>query len=304
MSSTENLLLKRIHETGAVQIWNHEKGPVFWYAASVPGPFYVNTELVIGRELSQKLLVEITNIVATYKDPGLRAAKLNELIVPAWQNNESYQQVIQAMVDKAAQEFEKGAYTAISGGERRDWLFSIPFAAVTGLPHLYLFKDGTSTPALAENTMVLHVADLINNAASYFDLWLPILQRNKYHCAGTICVNTRGENGLNRLKAAHVKTVALNAINLEFFAKSLSNGLITQNVHDEVAKYLDNQTEWARTYLMGNPDLFSVDTIEPKSFPRMQSFFENDPWQLKKQNEEFFNQMNARIQARISREKQ
>jgi len=61
-------LIHRIHETKAVSIWNHKTGPIFWYAASVPGPFYVNTELVIGPALSASLLKSITQIVETISE--------------------------------------------------------------------------------------------------------------------------------------------------------------------------------------------------------------------------------------------
>ena len=39
-----------------------KRGPVFWYAASVPGPFYVYTELVIGPALAEKLLAARSRI--------------------------------------------------------------------------------------------------------------------------------------------------------------------------------------------------------------------------------------------------
>ena len=57
-------MIKRIHDTKAVSIWNSKTGPIFWYAANVPGPFYVTTELVIGPDLSAKLLKDITALIA------------------------------------------------------------------------------------------------------------------------------------------------------------------------------------------------------------------------------------------------
>lgn len=301
MKNTEDAMLKLIHETKAVSIWNHKTGPVFWYAASVPGPFYVNTELVIGPALAKDLLEKITNIVAGTEDNAKRAAQLNEVILGAYRKDAQYQQVIAVMVEKAKREFAPNSYTAISGGERRDWLFSIPFAAATGIKHVFLFKNKTfyCTDALKPNEPTLHIADLINNAASYFDLWFPLLQKAQLNYIGTICVNIRGTNGLNRLSEHGKQTVTLNNVDTTFFEKSFANDLIDQTTLDEIKSYFVSSKEWAEKYLMKNVGLFDVPHLSAKDFERLQSFFANDPWKLKADNAAFFAAMQIEINKRL-----
>ena len=234
MTNPQAEILKIIHDTKAVSIWNRATGPVFWYAAGVPGPFYVNTELVIGPALAKELLEKITALLASSNDPATRVAQLEAMMMDAYNKTPPYKTVIAAMVQKARQEFPQGSFDAVSGGERRDWLFSIPFAKEMGVRHLYMFKNQTSCcpDGVQASERMLHVADLINNAASYFDLWLPALQKAKLECAGTLCVNSRGSNGVDRLRAANIKTVPLNSIDVDFFAQWLKEGLIDQGTYD------------------------------------------------------------------------
>jgi len=301
MGDSQNILLKLIHDTKAVSIWNHKTGPVFWYAANVPGPFYVNTELVIGPALAEKLLNRITSIVADVKDPAARVTQLNELILTAYKNDGTYGQVITAMIERAKTEFPTGRYDVISGGERRDWLFSIPFAHECGVRHVFLFKDQSiySEQPLKAGERALHVADLINNAASYFDRWFPILEKAKLTCIGTICINSRGTNGLQRLKEHGCKTVVLNSVDMSFFEQSLTSGLIDRDTHEELGVYFASAQDWARQYLMQDTALFNVANTDKKSLERLQHFFANDPWSLRKVHGTFFAEIETQIGKRL-----
>lgn len=301
MADSKNTLLKLIHETKAVSIWNHKTGPVFWYAASVPGPFYVNTELVIGPALANELLAKITDIIASIADGAGRAAQLNKIIMDAYSSSAIYQQVISAMVVTTKAEFPHGSFDLISGGERRDWLFSIPLAHALNIKHVFLFKNQTTYCAetLKDGERALHVADLINNAASYFDLWFPILEEAHLNYIGTVCVNIRGTNGLNRLRKHGKKTVTLNNVDQDFFEKSQASGLIDADTLNEIKTYFTSSLDWAKHYLMDDVKLFDVKNLDPKSFERLQSFFNKDPWSLKTNHASFFVSMQAEINKRL-----
>jgi len=302
LTAANDKLLKLIHDTKAVSIWNHRTGPVFWYAASVPGPFYVNTELVIGPAIAETLLEKITAIVANTNDLAQRAKQLTELILDAHKKSPMYQQVITAMVDAAKSEFPAGNFDVVSGGERRDWLFSIPFAKSIGARHVFLFKNQSVFCAqrLKPDEKALHIADLINNAASYFDLWFPILAKAQLHYAGTICVNSRGTNGMQRLREHGKKTVALNSVDTGFFEKWRAGGLIDQDTLTEIKAYFTSPGDWAAQYLMQDVALFDVPGLDKKSFERLQSFFANDPWSLKKDHPDFFAAMKDEVAKRLN----
>jgi hypothetical protein len=303
MIYTQNDLLKLIHDTQAVSIWDHAKGPVFWYAANVPGPFYVNTEMVIGAELSEKLLREITAIVAGTLDAQARAEQLNRLILDAFKKTPSWQRLISTMIARARAEFSQQDFTMISGGERRDWLFSIPFAHVCNAPQLFLFKNKTmfcEQPVKAGQN-VLHVSDLINNAASFFDLWQPALNALQLGCVGNLCVNVRGENGLNRLREAGQKTVALVTIDVDFFRLLHASNLISQAVFEEISVFFASSQDWAVKYLIGKPELFNAQSCDAKSFERLRFFILNDPWKLRGKHEAFFATMQKEIEKRLAK---
>ncbi len=303
MIYTQKDLLRRILETKAVSIWNHKTGPIFWYAASVPGPFYVNTELVIGPELSKTLLKGITAIVEETKDGKARAEKLESLILAAYEKDEIFKSLIETLAARIKTEFAAGSFTALSGGERRDWLFSLPVARLLGVKHVYLFKNGDfyCDQPIKQGEVALHVSDLINNAASYFDNWLPILQKAGLSCVGTVCVTSRGTNGVDRLKASGVKVVALNSVDVSFFEQSRDSGLIDDAVLEELKLFFRSAKEWASQYVMEKPELFNVPAIDEKSFERLQTFFSKDPWELRKTHEAFFASMSAAIAQRLKK---
>ena len=65
----------------------------------MPGPFYINTEMVIGRSLAEHLLREITAIVAGTVDTEARAEQLNALILDAYKTHPSWQRLIATMIE-------------------------------------------------------------------------------------------------------------------------------------------------------------------------------------------------------------
>ncbi len=303
MIYTQSDLLKLLHDTRAVSIWNRDKGPVFWYAANVPGPFYVNTEMVIGASIAEKMLREITAIVAGTIDTQARSLQLHHLIMDAYKTNPAWQKLIATMLDRARAEWTTHDFTMISGGERRDWLFSIPFAHAADMPHLYLFKNKTHYCGqhVKKGEKVLHVSDLINNAASFFDLWQPALNDLGLGCSGNLCVNLRGENGLKRLNEAKQKTVALVTIDREFFRLLHADDLIDRATFEEIAVFFGSAQDWAALYLIGNPQLFAIDTCDAKSFERLRFFISHDPWHLRPKHEVFFTAMSDAIKMRASK---
>jgi orotate phosphoribosyltransferase len=299
LAYTSDDLLKLIHDSKALSIWDRKKGPVLWYILGVPGPFYFNVELMIGKDAAERLLEKITTILAETPDLDKRAEKLNALILPAYESSPAHKQIIAAMAAKLRENTSPGECGFISGGERRDWLFSIPLAKELGLPHVFLFKNQNMYCAqpLKPNAAGLHVADLINNAASYFDMWLPALKKAQLSCPVTECVVSRGI-GAGKLEESGVKVLPLVTIDLGFFERSHANGLIDKETLEEIATHFRSPKEWAEKYLIGKTDVFDVAHAEGKSFERMQSFFTKDPWSLRAAHGAFFDTMQAAIAAR------
>ncbi len=299
MSDASSEIVRMIHDTKALSIWSREKGPVFWYAAGVPGPFFVNTEFVIGPDVAARLLKNITAILAETKDISQRSEKVRQAVMAEYSASPAYRRVIELMAELARREFPDLRQSVVSGGERRDWFFSVPLAEVLGLPHLFLFKDKTAhcQRKLQGGEKALHVTDLINNAASYFDAWFPALEKSGNPCLGTVCVNSRGV-GAEKLKNAGVKAAAMNVIDAGYFEKLASAGLISKDTAEEIKTYFASAQEWGRRYLTRDVGVFDVEGLDDKSFERLRAFFANDPWEMKKGNEEFFAKMAELIKGR------
>ena len=286
-------ILKTLLDTNAVSIWNSKTGPVFWYAANVPGPFYVNTEKIIGEELSELMLSEITKIVSSSDSFVEKSKLLKKSILDAFLKDAKWQSVIRQLIDISNVDFQDSSFHIVSGGERRDWLFSIPFAYLLKMPHLYLFKKGdfvfesndifvstkNEIPALKNinNLKSVHVSDLINNASSFFDAWMPALKKAESECIGNLCVTVRGDKGRSRLEAIGQKIVSLVTVDVQFFTQLCSMQLISKETLDEVLVFFDSSDKWIRKYVLENGTLFLSLPKDAKSCERMKTFFETDP---------------------------
>ena len=298
--STAAIMPKLLLKSGALTIWDHRQDPVLWYAAGVPGPFFLNTEWMIGKDLAGGLLTRINALLAETPDAATRASQLKSLITPTFQESSDWQAIIRALAERTRESFRANSFDVLSGGERRDWFFSVPLAHALTLPHLFLFKNGTSfcTQPTPSGTRALHVADLINNAASYFDAWLPLLEKLGLKCAGTVCVNSRGP-GAERLEKAGYKVAALNSIDELFFEKLYAQKLISSETREEIATYFRSGKAWAETYLCPlDTGQFGIAALDAKSFERMQAFFNHDPWELRKAHPSFWLRLTEAIACR------
>ena len=54
----------------------------------------------------------------------------------------SFEEVIDVLAENASRLLPKVGHRRISGGQRRDWIFSGPVANKLSLPHLSIYKDG------------------------------------------------------------------------------------------------------------------------------------------------------------------
>ncbi|MDY0029161.1 MAG: hypothetical protein RBR86_04365 [Pseudobdellovibrionaceae bacterium] len=292
--------LELIFSSKAVSIWNHETGPVFWYAAGVPGPFYVNTEKLIGADQSAALLEAINGIVG--KDPlssEMKSEAVREAVLKSYHSNEVFRRIVATMIETSP--FPISGIDLISGGERRDWFFSVPFAEELGLDHLYIFKNGdvfrrSGNTANPSGMRCVHISDLINNAASYFDKWLPILADHKMDLLGTISVINRGQVGMDRLKEADVKVHTLKSIDLPLFSELAQSGLIPISAGDEISLYFKSKEDWARKYILARPEVFGLNAgLDEKSKDRLKSFLAQDPWGLEPSAQDTFNKLRSAL---------
>jgi hypothetical protein len=180
---------------------------------------------------------------------------------------------------------DKKAY-AISGGQRRDWLFSGPVAYNLGIHHISLYKNGNRemvTPTgevhsrihlVGKEIEALHFVDLLTEASSCYRLegeepagWIPMLRENGFPINNLVTVVSRLQGGEQRLKQQGVNVEAKVAIDGDF--------LRNYSRQPEIAVlYNQNPTAWSQDYLRNNGALLFAADFDPagKKLDRAKKF--------------------------------
>jgi hypothetical protein len=256
---------------------------MFWYAAGVPGAFYVNTEKVIGPSIASNLLKKFDALLEMEDSESTRSHAIKASILKTYKEEALYQTVVNQIVKVL--ESRDGDYI-VSGGERRDWLFSVPVSYELDKQHLYLFKNNTTFIDQAEHSIkaraCIHISDLIHNAASYTNNWIPLVNSTGTRITSTVCVVARGNNGLNALTSLSIDSISLETIDLSFMQRAYESGLIDFNAYQQVKSYLRSPKEWASQILLElGLHSFGIEQASSVNLERILSFLEKDPLSLR-----------------------
>ena len=166
---------------------------------------------------------------------------------------------------------------AISGGQRRDWLFSGPVAYNLGIPHVSLYKNGQIEVvdprgnAYSKHFLesrgfdILHFVDLLTEASSCYRLennrpagWIPMIRNEFLNINNLVAVVTRKQGGEQRLSDQKVNVEAKVAIDKDF--------LLDYSKQPEIAvSYFENPSLWSQNYLKENGALELLETFDPKN---------------------------------------
>ena len=151
----------------------------------------------------------------------------------------------------------------ISGGERRDWFFSILISIISKKPHLFLTKDKQVYDQHGKQVKdircgsVFHIADLITLGSSYIDKWIPAVESVRGFIGGTATVVDRCQGGKVTLDKHCILCESTVHINEEFFNTACEKGYITQAQRDVCVNFLNNQKDWTPNFIRENPEFLS-----------------------------------------------
>jgi orotate phosphoribosyltransferase len=263
MEDTRNPILEGLFRTEAVQV-SPADAP-FWYTSGKFGPYYVNTHYLLGsRKAAEAMLATIDAAVADKEAcPGL----LRPLFREACRENATYRATIDALCDATKELSASSRIDAISGGERRDWYFSLLLAENLGLPHVSLFKDGSAVrtepdSASAPKTLaagalsglrVLHVVDIVTEASSYVRAWIPFLQELGAVFEDTLSVVDRDQGGCEVLAERGVRLHSLARISSDLFRDAARAGLIGNAQYEMVVGFTKDPDAFLATFLSRHP---------------------------------------------------
>ncbi|MCX6815422.1 MAG: hypothetical protein NT120_01040 [Candidatus Aenigmarchaeota archaeon] len=236
------IISKLLVETGA---YRDLDTPVILTSGRI-GIYYVNTE---------KLLQD----GGKFNDYGDNSQQMIAHAMLVMNDNPSFGKVIDIMsaeIDSMFLSDDSKNARAISGGQRRDWLFSGPVAAMLGYPHISLYKDGRfyalshdfSKDVSIGGYSAVHVSDLMTSGSSSYDSretpptgWIPMIRTGNARIHKLATVVSRLEGGEQALKKADVDVFSFVQIDEDFVR--------AQSKNTKALEYVKDPDGWSERFL-------------------------------------------------------
>jgi len=279
-------LLQALLETEALRL--PPPGEVFWYTSGTVGPYYINTHYLYGGpEGAEELLA----FIDAEKEEEDFPHRLQQRIEKHYAQDAVYRRIIDELV---AQAHASGAdFDFVSGGERRDWFFSLAVAEHLDLPHLLIYKDlrkvlldGTTLRAVGPDGLnaqhALHVADLVTEASSFFRAWIPAIAETGARIAYAANVIDRGQGGIEALNERGVRAGALMRVDSVLFRRLVEIGRIDEAQFEVLASYYRDPQAAMKSFLEAHPDFLraALDGADPKVTGRARLLIDENPYGL------------------------
>lgn len=255
---SDSKLVNWLFQTGAVRVCPEDKP--FWYTSGTIGPYYINTHFLYG---SEKKALELLEVIDAVKADKLTCPeKLLPILEANYEADEIFKGLMDNMLEFIRNNIELDNIDYISGGERRDWFFSLLAAKLLEKPHITIFKDlavvitenGETCPAESINgARVLHIADLITEASSYERAWIPAIKNIGGQLTHSVVVVDRLQGGGELLERNHVCSFAMVSIDKSFFDSALEMALIGKGQYDMLLQYTANPRESMKNFLKEHP---------------------------------------------------
>ena len=258
----ENPIITWLFETDAVRVC--PEGQPFWYTSGKLGPFYINTQFLYGSEAdANRLLAVIEEACA-----GDKLAFYDKVWADISAQLESCP-IFEKLIDLLCEEAKKMDVDFISGGERRDYFFSMPVARKLGMGHLSIFKDlstvytdkdGVSMPSEQANLAgkkSVHIADLITVASSYIRAWIPAVEALGAKIAYSLAVVDRDQGGSDILAKAGCPLTTLITIKPELFEQAKALGRVTDAQIELVNSFIADPDKFMHDFLVAHPDFLA-----------------------------------------------
>lgn len=255
----KNNLIAWLFKTTAVRVCPENKP--FWYTSSKIGPYYINTHFLYGSEEKANKLLKVIDVC---KENKMECSEIVlELVRKNFESDDIFRGLITSMCEYIRSNFDMKSIDYISGGERRDWFFSLIIADILKVPHITVFKDMTAVLYKSgvsseikdlKNANVLHIADIITEASSYIRAWIPAVQGLNGNLKYSLVVIDRLQGGAERLNGAGVESHALMSVDKVLFDGALKEGYITEKQHNMLMGYLEEPAGTMKTFLIEHPE--------------------------------------------------
>ena len=258
-----NNLMSLLFETHAFKVAD-EKQP-FWYTSGKIGPYFINADYLYGSENDSAELLSFIDKELENENKQDIPKHIFEKVLEHYKTNEIYRHVIDQMKSYIEENIKLFNIEYISGGERRDWLFSNMIAYLLGKPHVTIYKDLTTVLSNAnfsesqvvdkiEGKSFLHVADLLNQSASFTRAWIPAIQNLGSNIVWSVFAVDRMQGGTETLSNAGVKVYSLLQIDEKLFDEAFKLNIINKSQLEMLKNFKADPDGTMKQFLLDNPD--------------------------------------------------
>ena len=278
-------LIEALFETNALRVC--PDGQPFWYTSGTIGPYYINTHFLYGSEREANELLALIDEAA--REPDGCSARVAAAAMAQYEKNAVYRGTIDEIVS-AAKALSPGRFAAISGGERRDWFFSLPAAILLKKPHITIFKngggrlfDGTASAPVPDlgGGVDLHIADLVTEGSSHVRAWIPAVRGFGGKMTASISVVDRNQGGADILREHGVEPHALVTVDSGLFEAAERIGRISPAQRAMLEAFREAPHGAMRAFLLEHPEfLQNALQSDQKTAQRAKLCIEQDLYHL------------------------
>lgn len=284
-------LMSLLFETHAFKV--AEENNPFWYTSGKIGPYFINADYLYGSEEDSKnLLAFIDNELENESKTDI-PEHIFKKVLNHYETNEIYKYVIDEMKSYIKKNINIDEIDYISGGERRDWYFSNMMAYLLQKPHVTIYKDLTtieSTPNFSESKPVseikgkkfLHLADLLNQSASFTRAWIPAIKNLGSNIVWSIFAVDRMQGGTETLTNDGVKVLSLLQIDESLFTTAKELGIINNEQLEILINFKKDPDGSMKQFLIEHPEFIenAKNSDNPRTVKRVNTLIEQNIYGL------------------------
>ena len=284
-------LMSLLFETNAFKV--AEENNPFWYTSGKIGPYFINADYLYGSEQDSKDLLAFIDQELENESKTDIPEHIFQKVLEHYNTNEIYKYVIDQMKKYIETNIGVENVDYISGGERRDWYFSNIMAYLLNKPHVTIYKDLTTVVSNSdftsskpissiENKKFLHLADLLNQSASFTRAWIPAIKNLGSNIVWSIFAVDRMQGGTETLTNDGVKVHSLLQIDDSLFTTAKELGVINNEQLSMLRNFKQDPDGSMKQFLIEHPEFIenAKNSDNPKTVKRVNTLLEQNIYGL------------------------
>lgn len=284
-------LMSLLFETNAFKV--AEENNPFWYTSGKIGPYFINADYLYGSEQDSKDLLAFIDQELENESKTDIPEHIFKKVLDHYNTNEIYKYVIDQMKEYIETNIGVDNIDCISGGERRDWYFSNIMAYLLNKPHVTIYKDLTTVLSNSDFTSAepvssiegknfLHLADLLNQSASFTRAWIPAIKNLGSNIVWSIFAVDRMQGGTETLTNDGVKVHSLLQIDDSLFTTAKDLGVINDEQLEMLRNFKKDPDGSMKQFLIDHPEFIenAKNSDNPKTVKRVNILIEQNIYGL------------------------